>query len=118
MLTKIRTLIDALTALPIYIGNMPATPNDVVAVFASGGAPRDLAGSMIREPSFQVRVRSTSYATGYAAAEAIATGLHGVNGTSDFLLIAQMGDIQDIGRDDQHRQEWTINFRCYYVGES
>lgn len=115
MLTKIRTLLSAIT-LPIYIGGLPPTPDGCVALFTYGGAPRDLAGDMVREPSFQVRVRHTSYAAGYAVAESIADTLHGVNGTSDFLLIAQTGDIQDIGRDEQHRQEWTINFRCYYVG--
>ena len=112
MLTKIKVLLA--TVSNVYVGSMPTSPDNSVCIYATGGYPRDLAGSMIREPTFQIRVRNTSYTTGYALCETIQGLLHGVNGTSDFLLIEQESDILDVGRDESNRQEWTINFRAYY----
>ncbi len=114
MLPKIKTLIAS--AATAYIGNMPDLPANAVCIYPTGGYPQDLAGSMTREPTFQIKVRNTSYATGYTLCETILDLLHGVNGTADFLLIEAQGDIMDLGRDQANRQEWSMNFRCYYTG--
>jgi hypothetical protein len=111
MLTKIATLISS--AVTAYKGSMPDSPDNAVCIYPTGGYSRDLSGSEYREPTFMIKVRNTSYATGYTICDTLQDLLHG-NVDSDFLLIAQEGDIQDIGRDEANRQEFTINFRCYY----
>ena len=112
MLEEIATLIGGSP----YIGNMPDLPNNAVCIYPTSGFNADLAGELIREPTFQVKVRNTSYATGYTLAETIQITLHGINANGNFLLIEQQGDIMDMGRDESNRQEFTINFRCYYRG--
>ena len=114
MLEKIKALIASVCTA--YIGSLPTTPDNAVSITPYGGGTRDLVGSEYREPYFQVRVRNTSYPTGYALCESIADLLHGVHNTSDFLLIAQVGDIQGMGRDNNNRNEWTVNFRAYVKG--
>ena len=114
MLDKIKALIAGVTNA--FIGTLPATPDAVVAIFPNGGADRDLAGSEYREPAFQIRVRDPDYAAGYATAEALQNALHGIHNTADFLLIAQEGDINDIGPDQIGRHEFTLNFRTIYKG--
>jgi len=112
MLTKIKTKIDSLGS--VYIGSMPDSPDNAICIYPTGGFPADLAGEMLREPTFMIKVRNTSYATGYALAASVRTALHGINGETNFVLIEAQGDIMGIGRDESNREEWTINFRCYY----
>ena len=112
LLTEIKTLLSGVSN--VKIGTMPDTPDNSVALYNTGGYTRDLSGSMIRQPTFMVKVRNADYASGETVCSTIANTLHGVHGTGNFLLIAQEGDIQDLGRDESNRQEWTLNFRCYY----
>lgn len=98
----------------IYIGSLPATPDNVVGIFNTGGYARSMSGSEVEEPTFQVRVRNTSYATGEALCCSIKDALHGVAGNGKFLMIQQQGDIMDLGVDENARHEWSINFRAYY----
>jgi hypothetical protein len=102
----------------VYLGSMPSTPDNVVAIYNSGGYTRDLSGTMVEEPTFMIKVRNTSYATGEALCNTIKDLLHGVNDTTanshDFLLIEQQGDINDLGRDENNRTEWSMNFRALY----
>lgn len=111
MLSQVETLLTSVSNL--YIGNLPSTPDNAVSIRNSGGYPRSLSGSFVGEPTFQVRVRNTSYATGLALCETIAAALHGKT-TAKLLMIEQQSDILDLGRDESSRNEWTINFRCYY----
>jgi hypothetical protein len=110
------------TVSNVYLGSMPSTPDNVVAIYNSGGYTRDLSGTMVEEPTFMIKVRNTSYATGEALCNTIKDLLHGQNakvigsGTTarTFLLIEQQGDINDLGRDENNRTEWSLNFRAYY----
>jgi hypothetical protein len=111
MLSKIKTLIAGVATA--NIGSMPTTPDNAVCIYPTGGYSRDLSGSLYREPTFMIKVRNTDYATGYALCDSIQDTLHG-KVDSNFLLIAQEGDIQFLGRDSANREEWTLNFRCYY----
>jgi len=110
LLDEIETL---LTGTTLYIGCMPNSPDNVVGLFNSGGMPRILCGTELEMPSFQVRIRNTSWATGQALCETIKDTLHGST-TSSILLCEQSGDILDIGRDAQGRQEWTVNFNTIF----
>jgi len=29
-------------------------------------------------------------------------------------MIEQQGDTLNLGRDESNREQWTLNFRCYY----
>jgi hypothetical protein len=118
LLVDIKSLLTTAGVSNIYLGSMPDSPDNAVALYNTGGFPRDLSGSEVEEPTFMVKVRNTSYATGETLCNTIKDALHGVNAQTVnshvFLLIAQQGDTNDIGRDESNRQEWTINFRAYY----
>ena len=111
MTTDIKSLLTGVSN--VYIGSMPDTPDNAVCIYATGGYPRSLSGTFVEEPTFQIKVRNTSYATGTTLCNTIKDALHGKTSTK-LLMIEQQGDILDIGRDESNRQEWTINFRCYY----
>ena len=102
----------------IYLGSMPDQPDDAVSIYSSGGYPRSLSGTMVEEPTFMVKVRNRSYAAGEEICTVIKDKLHGVNYESvnghDILLIAQQGDVNSLGRDENGRHEWSVNFRMYY----
>lgn len=109
--TEISTILS--TVSNVFIGNLPATPDNVVGIFNSGGYLRGLTESKLEEPTFQIRVRNISYAAGEAMCNTVKDLLHG-NGTTKVLKIYQQGDILPLGRDQNNRSEFSINFRCYY----
>ena len=102
----------------IYLGSMPNNPDNAVAIYSTGGFPRDLSGTMVEEPTVMVKVRHTSYPSGEGVCNRIKDSLHGKDNQTvnshDILLIAQQGDILDLGRDERNRQMWSMNFRLYY----
>lgn len=109
--TEIRSLLSSIAN--VFIGNMPDSPDDSVCIYNTGGFTRSLTASALEEPTFQIKVRNTSYATGEALNNTIKDLLHG-SSTAQVLMIEQQGDTLDIGRDASNHQEWTNNFRCYY----
>lgn len=102
----------------VYLGSMPDTPDNMVGIFATGGYPRDLSGNMVEEPTVMVKVRNTSYSTGETLCDTIKDALHGQNNVTknghDILLIEQQSDVLNLGRDENNRQMWSVNFRMYY----
>lgn len=101
------------TVSNLFIGSMPSDPDNCVCIYNTGGFARSLSGTMVEEPTFEVKVRNNSYATGEALCETIKDLLHGKS-TTKILMIEQMSDILDSGRDVSNRQEFTLNFRTYY----
>lgn len=97
----------------VYYGNLPKSPDDVVCLRHYGGANQSLSGTMISEPSFQVFVRSTVYATGNTLCVTINELLHG-HTTTNIPMIQRQGYIHDLGRDENNRNEFSMNYRCYY----
>ena len=110
LMAEVETLLT--TVSNVYVGSMPSTPDNVVCIYNTGGYPRSLSGTKVEEPTFMVKVRNTSYSTGEALCNTIKDLLHGKT-TTKILMCEQQGDIQDIGRDENNRPEFTINFRCY-----
>lgn len=108
--TEIKSLLTTMSNL--YIGSMPTTPDNCVSIYNTGGYDRSMSGTEVEEPTFMIKVRNTSYATGEALCNTIKDLLH-AQSTTKVLMIQQQGDTQDIGRDESNRQEFTINFRCY-----
>ena len=109
--TEIRSLLSSVSN--VFIGNMPAEPDDAVCIYNTGGFTRSLTASALEQPTFQIKVRNISYATGESLNNTIKDLLHG-SSTAQVLMIEQQGDTLDIGRDASNRQEWTNNFRCFY----
>jgi hypothetical protein len=97
----------------IFIGNQPDSPANCSTFFHTGGG-RDLAGTMVGEPTFTILVRNTSGSGAYSTAETIRKALHGVTENGKIMLIEQIGDIVDLGTDDSRRHEVSLNFRALY----
>jgi len=101
------------TVSNVHLGNMPAAPDNIVCIYHTGGYARSSSGTQLEEPTFQVRVRNTNYATGFAVCNTVKDLLH--NKTEGGIIYCeQQGDILDLGRDESNRPEFSINFRCYY----
>lgn len=109
--STIKTMLTSVSN--VFVGSIPATPDNVVGIYNTGGFARSLSGTKLEEPTFQIRIRNSSYATGETLCNSIKDLLHGKTATG-ILIIAQQGDILDLGRDEQNRQEFSMNFRCYY----
>ena len=112
LMTEVQTLLSGVSGL--YVGYMPDTPDNAVAIYNTGGYARDMSGSAVEEPTFQVRVRNASYAAVEIVCRTVMEKLHRKNATK-LLMIQSQSAVLDLGRDDSNRPEWSMNFRCYYV---
>ena len=118
LLVDMKSLITAVNA-NIFLGDLPDTPDNCIALYQSGGqdAVHSL-GAGVDEthetPTFQVRIRNTSYATANTQAESVKDILDGlVNQTINsnlYISIFMQGDINSLGRDDRNRINLTVNF--------
>lgn len=98
----------------ICIGNKPSSPDNVVVIYNTGGYAREVTPDAPERPSFMVLIRNTSYSSGEALANQIKDLLH-MKKTAKVLGILQQGDINDIGRDENGRAEFTVNFNTFYA---
>lgn len=111
--TIVKDLLDSAGFNNVVIGNMKFEPDQQIAIYNTGGYPRDLTGTFVEEPTFQIRIRATDYVTGETLAQDIGDTLNGAM-TEKILVIHQQSPVLDIGRDDSDRPLFSINFRCYY----
>ena len=112
VLTDVKSLLTGVQN--VYIGEKPASPDNVVALYNSGGYPRSLSGGYVSEPTIMIHVRNTSYAAAEIVCETVQNLLHGVCENGSIMLIEQQGDILDLGRDENNRAEFSMNFRLLY----
>lgn len=110
--TDIKALLTSITG--VYIGSLPTTPDNVVGIYNTGGFPKGLTESRIEQSTFQIRVRNASYATGETLCNTIDDLLHGRN-VNTVRLIKNMGGVNDIGRDANNRQEFTMNYQTIII---
>lgn len=118
LLVDMKSLLTSVSS-DIFLGDLPDTPDDCLALYQSGGqdAVHSL-GAGVDEthetPTFQVRIRNTSYATANTKAESVKDILDGlVNQTINsnvYISIYMQGDINSLGRDDRNRINLTVNF--------
>lgn len=100
----------------VFISTMPNSPDTVVMVSEYGSISDDK--NPFDDISVQVRVRGTrDPRVSYNIAKEIYDELHGLtntvlisDGTRIVKVVAQNTPI-DIGRDDNLRHEWTVNFQ-------
>jgi hypothetical protein len=100
-----------------FIGDLPETPDNLMAIFGTGGfnpiftQDKDI----IERNTFMITIRDTSYASGYARCVAIKNILNGVTNTTVngnfYIEIFQVGDINSLGRDTKARMQFTMNFK-------
>lgn len=118
-------LVDMATKLPsgetsIWYGDMPDTPNNVCVLYHTGGAsPTYELGSqdsIYEEPTFQIRIRDTSYSNAITRINNIKDNLDGLYqqtiNSSIYYNIFIISDILSLGRDDRNRINLTLNFRA------
>lgn len=119
LLVDMKTLIPSgvAAASSIFLGDYPDTPNNMVALYQSGGADpsHTFTSRAFEQPTFQIRIRNLSYAMAVSKAETIKDTLDGlteqtINGNR-YVSIFQQGDILPLGKDSKNRSELTLNFR-------
>lgn len=105
----------------VFVGREPLEPANVVTVYDTGGGPAVLIPDL-RDPNVQVRVRSETYDDGWQIANSAYEALAVPTGVSvpDALIVSwfAQGDINYIGRDDQDRPLFTVNFSVMRDGSA
>jgi hypothetical protein len=101
----------------LFYGYVPAEPDACIAVLDTGGMEPDTE-LPISNPTFQVLVRSTSYSLGRSKLDQIRDVLHKVQneqlvGDGEYYyFIFALSEGGHIGRDENARDMFSINFRC------
>lgn len=103
----------------LFKSYMPDGPDSAVCVIDTGGvAPeRELD---FKSPTFQVYIRSTTYALGKAKLDSVRDVLHGksmqnlgIGGDETFFMyIFAISEGGHLGRDEADRDLFSINFIC------
>jgi hypothetical protein len=100
----------------LFLGQEPTTPDNVFTLYSTGGFAPDAKYSYDR-PTMMVRVRDFDYETGFALAKSIKDALHGLNniteGGTRYIGIWAMNDVNSLGKDDNNRFIFTVNFRIH-----
>lgn len=100
----------------VYAHQEPMTPDEVITIYDTGGGSPDTDELDLLNPTFQVRVRSATYASAYVKHEAIRDALilpgRLVTANSEYLGIVMTSDIISIGQDDNQRFILTANYRA------
>jgi hypothetical protein len=96
----------------IFIGYLPDTPDDCIAVYDTPGRPSELHG--LDQPNFQIVVRNSSYASAATIIKNIQDLLQfttntTINGTF-YLNIYNLQSPFSAGRDEKSRVELKQNY--------
>lgn len=98
----------------IFLGQLPASPDNVVVVFEYAGEPPDLHWSG-EYPGLQILARNKSYDAGRQKIEQVKNILHGMAETvinsHRFLLIRANQSPFFLERDENNRAIFVCNFR-------
>lgn len=101
----------------LFFSYYPDTESALVSVLDTGG-PQPEPYVPIYMPTFQIFIRSTSYALGKAKLETVRDLLHRQfndrlveNGTYFYYIVAQSNG-GHIGRNEAGKDEFSINFAC------
>lgn len=99
----------------IFKGQLPATPDNAIALFEYAGEPQDLTDANLEYPGLQVLVRNKSYASGRQKIEQLKNDLHGITETTinnvRYLLIQAKQSPFFLERDENGRAIFVVNFR-------
>lgn len=101
----------------LFYAYLPSNLDDGIVVLDTGGNTPD-AYIPTKEPTFQVFIRSSSYATGKAKLDLVRTALHQIkntvlgSGTTYFYFILAQAEGGHLGRTENGLDEFSINFRA------
>ena len=102
----------------LFVSQVAPDPEDAIFVVPPyGGLPaqRVLGGATeIRFPTVQVRVRRTSYATGYTAAKNAYAALQGANISGYMSCEVLQSEPIYLGTDENGWHSWSLNVRLTY----
>lgn len=105
----------------IFIGIMPDTTSNCIAIFEYAGNPPENVGH-IENPRLTIRVRNATYANGQAKARDVLYKLHTLSNTTieshSYLYIRAVGSINALGRDAENRVIFSIDFIASKIMES
>ena len=108
----LETITDLELGTSLFIGHQPESPDEVVAIYATGGVEPDRY-LPTADPTIQLIVRASDYETGHDRAQEIADALHRLTNQTlgDFYIYYSflLGEPAHIGRDKRDRDEFTIN---------
>jgi len=105
----------------LFVDMLPDLENDCTAVYTTGGSLPDIY-LPIGSPSFEILVRSDSAESAYSRICRIVEDLHMTYNTTlvdegnYYYSILLMGEINNLGRDEKGRIEYSANFRCKVRG--
>lgn len=99
----------------INVGIEPATPNRTITVYDTGGEGPDTDEMDVDRKTIQVRVRAHSRAEASAKIHEVRTYLltrnEKIHGVTRLFGAFVTSDAAEIGRDDNGRALFTVNFR-------
>jgi len=100
----------------LFIGREPAEPSNVVTIFDTIGANPELTLDALsfERPSIQIRVRNSSYTSGWEFIQSITNALHGRaqetwNGTLYSIIYVSSGPAM-LNWDQNNRVHIIVNF--------
>lgn len=100
--------------VPCYVNEEPASPNDCVTIYDTGGSD-PLVIDDVYSPTVQVRVRNldsqAAYAKQYEIRDLLVAAKHTIINSNDYISMFLQGDIISIGRDENNRYILTSNYR-------
>jgi hypothetical protein len=109
-------------SVPIIVGYLPATPDDVIMIrqLEGLGDMETLEGIVYEQPRAQVLIRSDSYDLAISRARVARKALRraniGILGTR-YLRIVPMGSIGDLGKDDHKPPRRLVSFNVQIMKE-
>lgn len=95
----------------------PESPDNIVAVLDTGGTTPD-PELPTKSPTFQVFIRNKSYVQGRSKLDSVRAALHQrqeqtlINGGTYFIYIFAIAEGGHLGRDENGRDLFSINFRA------
>lgn len=100
----------------LFVGLMPHKPDNATTAYDTGGFEPE-SGYNYERPTVQFTVRNHSYSDGFALAQNIMDSLNGLYGVVvdgyRYIGIWAMNGPNSIGRDDNNRCQFTVNFRLH-----
>lgn len=106
----------------LFKGNLPPTPDNAVAIINRIGIMPNPDIPENSNPMFQILVRDTSYSHGVATLAKVRQSLEAKTpttiGSTYFYYILAVAEGGWIGRDDNGRDQWSINFKCQIRSQS
>jgi hypothetical protein len=106
----------------LFKGNLPPVPDKAIAILNRIGEQPNPYIPTKSNPMFQVLVRDTSYSNGVAMLAKVRQSLEAKTpqtiGSTYFYYIIAVAEGGWIGRDENGRDMWSINFKCQIRSQS